>query len=320
VYVTRSTQPVLVELYRIRSGLVRVLAVAVFFTGGLVLALALSVSRPLSRLSRAAKRIAAGELHVEVPIGGSGEVRELAESFAAMKGRLDQRLRYVSELAADVAHEFKSPLTSIRGASELLAEGAADDPEARRRFLGNIDLDVERLDRLVSRLLLLSRIEASQEPLRPIDLAQLASRLGERASSPDQEVVVEASATPPVLGREADLETALGNLLDNALRAGPPGQPVTVRIHPGPARTVVVEVADRGPGIPAAVLPRIWERFFTTDPDRGGTGLGLAIVKSVVEAHGGTVTCATREGPTKEEEGTVFTVSLPAATGRTMPP
>ena len=85
VYVTRSTQPVLVELYRIRSGLVRVLAVAVCFTGALVLLLALGVSRPLSRLSRAASRIAAGEQHVEVPIGGSGEVRELAEAFAAMK-------------------------------------------------------------------------------------------------------------------------------------------------------------------------------------------------------------------------------------------
>ena len=114
VYVTRSTQPVLIELYRIRSGLVRVLAVAIFFTGALVLLLAFSVSRPLGRLSRAASRIASGEQHVEVPIGGSGEVRELSEAFAAMKSQLDARLRSVSELAADVAHEFKSPLTSLR--------------------------------------------------------------------------------------------------------------------------------------------------------------------------------------------------------------
>jgi len=286
-----------------------VLAVAVLFTGFVTLVLAWSISRPLARLSRASKRIAAGERGVVVPIGGGGEIRELGESFAAMKERLDARMRYISEFAADVAHEFKSPLTSIRGAAELLGEGAADEPEARARFLNNIELDVVRLDRLVSRLLELSRIEASAEAMAPVDLPALVTRATERASTPDQPVTLTWQATVDVvLGRATDLETALINLLDNAVRFSPPGEPVEVTVRGGPpARFIAIDVKDRGPGVPSAIRPRIFDRFFTTDADRDGTGLGLAIVKSVAEAHGGRVLVDSKPG-----EGSMFTLELPA--------
>jgi len=308
VYLARSTQPVLFELYRIRSGLIRVLAVALLGTGLVSILLALSISRPLGRLSRAAKRIAMGEQDVIVPIGGGGEIRELGEAFAAMKERLDARMRYISDFAADVAHEFKSPLTSIRGAAELLGEGALDDPDARNRFLRNIDLDVERLDRLVSRLLELSRIEATAEAMRPCDVESLAKRAVERASSPDQPVELKYRAEKSILTcRAMDLETALGNLLDNAVRFSPAGEPVTLTIEGGPEKKLMrFQVRDRGPGIPAAILPRIFDRFFTTDNDRDGTGLGLAIVKSVAETHGGRVFVDSRPG-----EGATFVLEVP---------
>ncbi len=210
VYVVRSTQPVLVELYRIRSGLTKVLVVASLFTGLVTLALAWSISRPLGKLSRAAKRVAAGERDVVVPVSGTGEIRELGESFAAMNERLGARLRYISDFAADVAHEFKSPLTSIRGAAELLDEGAADDLEARRRFLRNIELDVARLDRLVSRLLELSRIEASSEAMTVLDLEALVARVVERRASPGQPVLMRYEMPTRLLrARQTDLETAL---------------------------------------------------------------------------------------------------------------
>ncbi|HVY46817.1 MAG TPA: histidine kinase dimerization/phospho-acceptor domain-containing protein, partial [Minicystis sp.] len=232
VYAVRSTQPVLVELYRIRSGLFRVLAVAIALTLLVTLLLAWSITTPIERLSRAAKRVAAGEPGVVLPVGGGGELRELGEAFAAMKERLDARLRYIEGFAADVAHEFKSPLTSIRGAAELLEEGAAEDPDARRRFLRNIELDVARLDRLVSRLLELSRIEASSEPVAPIDVAALAARVAERSGTPDQRVEVVVTARHPVaLARETDLETALVNLVDNAVRFSPAGAPVELRVE-----------------------------------------------------------------------------------------
>jgi two-component system sensor histidine kinase ChvG len=306
VYVARSTEPVLVELYRIRSGLVRVLAVAFCLTALVTLLLALSISEPLGRLSRAAKRVAAGEPDVVIPIGGGGEIDELGQSFALMKDRLDARLRYISDFAADVAHEFKSPLTSIRGAAELLGEGAADDPEARVRFLRNIELDVARLDRLVSRLLELSRIEASSEAMAPVDLAALLRRAADRTAGPAEPVDVGIDEPiAPVRGRETDLDTAFLNLLDNALRFSPPETPVEVRATTR-GGFVEVDVVDRGPGISEKNLPKIFDRFFTTDADKDGTGLGLAIVRAVVEAHGGSVEVTSRPGETR------FRVRLPA--------
>jgi two-component system sensor histidine kinase ChvG len=307
VYVVRSTRPVLVELYRIRSGLRSVLAVAVVFTALLTLALAWTISRPLSKLSRAAKRIAAGERDVVVPVGGGGELRELGDAIAQMKQRLEERLRYIEGFAADVAHEFKSPLTAIRGAAELLDEGAADDPAARRRFLGNITLDVERLDRLVSRLLELSRLEASRELLAIVELAPVLRRAARRAETPDVPVQVSwAARAHLVRARESDLETALFNLMDNAVRFSPAGTPVEVSVRDAPHGGVAIVVRDRGPGIPAENLGRIFDRFFTTDGDRHGTGLGLAIVKSIVGAHRGTISVSSEPG-----DGASFTVFLP---------
>ena len=308
VYVVRSTQPVLVELYRIRSGLRRVLVVALIFTALITLALAWTISRPLAKLSRAAKRIAAGERDVVVPVGGGGEIRELGEAVAQMKQRLEDRLRYIEGFAADVAHEFKSPLTAIRGAAELLDEGAADDPAARRRFLQNITEDVDRLDRLVSRLLELSRLEASRELLTIVDLAAIVRRAAVRAETPDVPVVVSWAAHVHVVrARELDLETALFNLMDNAVRFSPAGTPVTVEVRDAGGGGVAIVVRDQGPGIAAENLPRIFDRFFTTDSERNGTGLGLAIVKSIVGAHSGTISVASEPG-----RGAAFTVELPA--------
>lgn len=307
VYVVRSTRPVLVELYRIRTGLRSVLAVAVLFTALLTLALAWTISRPLARLARAASRIASGERDVVVPVGGGGELRELGEAVAQMRQRLEDRLRYIEGFAADVAHEFKSPLTAIRGAAELLDEGAADDPEARHRFLQNIALDVDRLDRLVSRLLELSRLEASREALSIVDLAATVRGAALRAETPDVPVQIAwATRVSFVRARPADLETALFNVMDNAVRFSPPGTPVEVTLRDAAQGAVTITVRDHGAGIPAQNLTRIFDRFFTTDGERNGTGLGLAIVRSIVEAHGGTITVASQPG-----DGASFTVTLP---------
>lgn len=289
IYVTRSTRPVLVELYKIRSGLVEVLVVAVVLTLLLTIVLSWSISRPLSRLVRAARRITSGERGVKVPVGGGGEIEELGEAFSTMTQKLDARMRYISEFTADVAHEFKSPFTSIRGAAELLREGAADDPDARGRFLANIELDAERLDRLVNRLLELSRIDSSREPMEDLDLGALVERVVERTHTAEQPVVVRwQTEERRWRGREEDLERALLNLVENALRFSPDGEPVEVRVSPSHTG-LAIAVRDRGPGVPEANRSKIFERFFTTDAERNGTGLGLAIVRSVARAHGGDV-------------------------------
>ncbi len=306
VYVTRSTRPVMVELYRIRSGLIRVLLVALFISLLSTLVLAWTISRPLSRLSRAARRITAGERGVIVPVEGTGEIRELGQSFSTMTDELRARAEYMSEFAADVAHEFKSPLTSIRGAAELLAEGATEDPVASARFLGNIQEDAERLDRLVTRLLELSRIEASSEAMQVFDLDAVLRRVIERERRAGASITLNyAAPTRLIRGREADLELALRNVIDNAVRYAPESDPVRVEVTAGQGDRLEVSVADRGPGIPEAHREKVFDRFFTTDEARNGTGLGLAIVRSVALAHGGMVTASV-------DDGTRITLSLPA--------
>ncbi len=309
VYVTRSTQPVLLELRRIRTGLIKVLAIALAFTVLVTLLLALSISAPLSRLSRAARRIAKGDRDVDVPIEGSGEVRELGAAFHTMTEKLDGRMRYISELSADVAHEFKSPLTSIRGAAELLAEGADRDPEARARFLSNIGLDADRLERLITRLLELSRIEAATEPVVELDLAALIQRVVERTHSAEQPVLAPVFDEPLALrGREADLERAVLNLVENAVRFSPADTPVNIDVSQSDTE-IRLSVHDQGPGVPEAHRQRIFERFFTTDAERSGTGLGLAIVRGAAESHGGRIELDC--GADDSDSGATFSLVLP---------
>jgi two-component system sensor histidine kinase ChvG len=307
VYITRSTAPVIDELHRIRHSLSVVLLIAGGISALLTLALSFTISRPLARLARAARRIAGGDTAVEIPSGGGGEIGELAMAFGDMTQKLEARQRYILDFAADVAHEFKSPLTSIRGAAELLSEGAADDPEARRRFLCNIGLDAERLDRLVTRLLELSRIEASAAPPAPVVVEALVRRVVERLQHDSVIELRYESSIPLIRGREMDLEAALLNLLENALRFSPPNEPVVVAVQGRPSDAeIVICVTDLGPGIAPEHRARLFERFFTTEGERNGTGLGLAIVKSVVVAHGGSVELLDGGAP-----GTTFRVRLP---------
>lgn len=305
VYVSRTTYPVLVSLYRIRNGLQRVVAVSLLIALAVALIQALTISRPLARLTRAARRIAAGERGVALRLGGRDEIASLARAFDAMARELDARLGSISALAADVSHEFKTPIASIRGAAELLRDGAADDPRARERFLANILDDAERLGRLTTRLLELSRIEAHQHDRRePLDYRALVDEIVQRHAADGREVSLDYDAPAYLLGDGERLSSALSNLLDNALRFGA-GRPVrvVVRAERDDLRT---DVTDQGPGISPANLPRLWDRFFTTDRDHGGTGLGLSIVKAAVEAHGGHVSVRSAPG-----HGSTFSMHLP---------
>lgn len=305
VYASRSTRPVIEQLHRLRRGLTYVMGVAITITVLLTALLAWTISRPLARLSAVARRIAGGERDLPVRVEGTGEIRDLAEAFGEMTDQLRARLRYISDFAADVAHEFKSPLTSIRGAAELLADGAADDAVARERFLSNIKDDSERLDRLVSRLLELSRLESTQAAKSDLDLAELVRRVVAGYAEKGAAVRVDAQDALLVAGRALDVETALRNLVDNALKFSPPDALVEVVVRKG-GRDALVTVLDRGPGVPAEDRARVFDRFFTTDEQRKGTGLGLAIVRTVAEAHGGTVSAGDRDGG-----GAAFTLRLP---------
>jgi two-component system sensor histidine kinase ChvG len=307
IYMTRSTLPVLASLYRLRSSLFRVLLAALVATAVLSLFLAATIARPLSRLSRIARRIAAGDRRESLALGRHDEIGHLARAFDAMARKLDDRARGAARMAADISHEFKSPLTSIRGAAELLLEGAAEDPRARARFLGNILEDAGRLDRLVSRLLELSRLEADEAPFEEIEPSPFLAEVVGTAALPAVPVVVDQRAGARLWGRHGQLASALRNLVENARQHAAPGTAVTVTVErtEGARR---FSVHNHGEPISEANLTRIWDRFFTTRAASGGSGLGLPIVAAVVAAHGGRT--FVKSDPV---DGTIFGFELPEA-------
>ncbi|MDE2581577.1 MAG: two-component sensor histidine kinase [Rhodospirillales bacterium] len=233
-----------------------------------------------------------------------------------------------ADFVANASHELRTPLASVIGFIETLRGPAADDPPAQRRFLAIMAEQAGRMNRLIDDLLSLSRIELTehQVPAERVELTPLVERivagfeprLAERRARLDLDL---APDLPAVIGDADQLAQVLQNLLDNAMKYGadPDGAAeVSLSAAPAsgprwPARPgVVLAVADRGPGIPRAHLPRLTERFYRVDTGRsraaGGTGLGLAIVKHIVNRHRGQLAIESDEGA-----GTTVSVWLPAA-------
>jgi two-component system sensor histidine kinase ChvG len=287
IYVTRSTHDVKLALYRLRAWLFRLLAATLAVTALVTLILATTIARPLVRLTRRAQRIAA-RLPAEPDrlAGRADEIGQLARAVAAMTDELERRAHDARTLAADISHEFKTPLTAIRGAAELLRDGAGDDPADRDHFLAMILDDAARLDRLVSRLLELARVEDDRGIELPVDLAALAA--GCAARPWPAPVAVAAAATAVVPGRRAQLAAALDNLVANATQFADAHTAVRIALAPRGAR-VRVTVENRGPALSPAARARVWDRFYSTRAASGGSGLGLAIVRSVALGHGGAV-------------------------------
>jgi two-component system phosphate regulon sensor histidine kinase PhoR len=230
--------------------------------------------------------------------------------------------RVRQEFVANVSHELKTPLTVVKAAAETLLDGAADDPEARRLFLGQIGEQADRLTALVHDLLSLARIEGGTETLdlRSVSLepvvAECLARHAARAEAKRQTL----EAAPPsgtavtAWGDEEAIEQILDNLVDNAVKYTPSGGRIRVRWR-AEGNNAVLEVEDTGIGIPEHHLSRVFERFYRVDRARsremGGTGLGLSIVKHLAQAMGGSVTATSRLG-----RGSTFVVQLPTTPPR----
>src|SRR5262245_5795169 len=217
------------------------------------------------------------------------------------------------DFVANVSHEFKTPLTSIRGYAETLMSGAKDDPQIAGDFLKTIERNAQHLETLVSDLLTLARLEAEvpsmkeQISVRLLIEEQVASR---KNAIRDQDVRVKIEC--PDIDVQADrsrLSTALSNLIDNAICYNKRGGQVTISAEVD-GKTLKLSVVDTGQGIPADELPRIFERFYRVDKSRtresGGTGLGLSIVKHAIESQGGILSVTSRLG-----SGSTFTIRLP---------
>ncbi|WP_406417807.1 PAS domain-containing sensor histidine kinase [Streptomyces sp. NBC_00873] len=245
----------------------------------------------------------------------TGPVRRLVISLRGTEARRRTE-RSHAELIAIVAHELRSPLTSVKGfTATLLAKWERFTDDQKRLMLETVDADANRVTRLIAELLDISRIDSGRLELRrqPVDLSAAVERhiqaLTANGQAPDRFLVRTRQPLPAVWADPDKVDQVLGNLLENAVRHGE--GTVTIELAPAPAKSdekgTAVTVSDEGPGIPEESMGRVFTRFWRGSK-RGGTGLGLYIVKGIVEAHGGTITVGRGPGG-----GAEFRFILPVA-------
>lgn len=292
------------------------------------LLLHLFVARPVMRLSAAADQVRLQRARaISLPDleDRRDEIGDLARSLESMTETLSARMDAIEGFAADVSHEIKNPLTSIRSALETL--DLVKDKSQRDRLTSVLQQDVRRLDRLITDISNASRLDAelSRDRPRTVDLGALLTdivSIYETTSKPGEAPVllsIAEDAGVRVMGRDGPLGQVFRNLIDNARSFSPSGHPVRVAVRrdeTDPQRPLRILVEDEGPGIPPENLETVFERFYTSRP-RGAafgsnSGLGLSIVRQIVEAHGGRVMALNRTGADGVVEGARFEVSLPA--------
>jgi two-component system, OmpR family, sensor histidine kinase ChvG len=314
VVASQSTFRILTALYAVRLRAFEVVLASLVAAALLTAIAATTIVRPLGRLRRQASALAERRGALPETFAGAGrrdEIGALAVALGELSRRTNDHIRLLQSFSADVSHELKNPLASIRTAAEMMADSETADE--RRRFLALMTRDVARLERLVSGLRDVARVERQIEGDRTeaVDVAGLLDEIvASTAASrtPRIEITLELPHAHVIASRER-LAQVFDNLIANALSFAPTGSSVRItldRVH----GDVVVTVDDEGPGIPEGHLDRIFDRFFTyrpTDPQREHVGLGLAIAKQIVESYGGSIHAANRPGG-----GARLTVRLPA--------
>lgn len=312
----------------VRFEILKVFIIALGITVLLSIYLAGTIARPVRRLAAAAERVRRGHgRQVLIPdfTHRGDEIGELSGALREMTSALWQRMDAIEHFAADVAHEIKNPLTSLRSAVETAAR--VDDPRMQRKLLNVVLEDVQRMDRLISDISDASRLDAelSRVELEPVMIGRMletvvdvyqstagegAPRLAVALPAP----VGTASGDLAVPGIEGRLVQVFRNLIANAISFSPPGAVIQIAAK-RQGEMVVITIDDEGPGIPEGKLEAIFERFYTERPagEKFGThsGLGLSISKQIVEAHRGTIRAENRRDVDGSIIGTRFTVRLP---------
>ncbi|WP_375410712.1 stimulus-sensing domain-containing protein [uncultured Methylobacterium sp.] len=316
-----------------RFGLLQVFLVAALVMLVLSILLAGAIAGPVRRLADAAEKVRLGiKSREEIPdfTSRTDEIGHLSGALREMTQALYRRIDAIESFAADVSHELKNPLTSLRSAVETLPLARSD--EARGRLLAIIQHDVKRLDRLISDISDASRLDAelARAEARRVDLRKLLTTVvsvaNERRRAKDAQVQFdienpagEVEAPFMIFGHDSRLGQVINNLLDNARSFSPPDAKVRVALR-RLKNDIEMIIEDEGPGIPQDALERIFERFYTDRPEQGfgqNSGLGLSISRQIVQAHRGTIRAENRPGPADEEgeptvRGARFIVRLPA--------
>ena len=308
------------------------LVVLQIFAGALVITVLLSlylagtIARPVHQLAEAAARVrrgSGGEI-VEIPdmTRRGDEIGDLSAALRAMTAALYKRIDAIGRFAADVSHEIKNPLTSLRSAVETASR--IDDPDQQKRLMSIILDDVQRLDRLISDISDYSRLDAElgREMRKDVNLREMLQILAEfhAAASEANETLPKIDVeTPPdddltIPAFEDRLAQVFRNIIGNAVSFSPPGDSIRIAAARDGER-VTVSFSDDGPGIPPGKLAAIFDRFYTERPagEKFGThsGLGLSISKQIIEAHGGTIRAENRLDKEERVIGARFVIELP---------
>ena len=290
VYLSRTPTNILKHLYEVREKVAFATVSLVLIAVLLILFVSSTISRPIRELLQQTERVRTGEQRIVQPIRHpvTYEVAQLSESFAGMSQALAERSDYIRRFAAHVSHEFKTPLTAMQGALELLQDHFESmPPEQRNKFMDNLLNDTQRLKQLVNRLLELARADALEPSKQSSSLPELFKRLLNRYQERGLVIVLPDSLTSQALAIAPEaLDSVLCNLLDNSLQHGANQVQVHTQLL---AKSLKLSLQDNGDGVSAANRDKIFTPFFTTKRNQGGTGLGLEIVVSLLRAYGGQI-------------------------------
>lgn len=281
----------------------------------ILLAFQFFVYRPLSRITEAAKQYASGNLDYEIPVTTEDEMGYLSASLNYMSSQLRDMEDYQKKFVANVSHDFRSPLTSIKGYVEAIADGTIP-PELQEKYLKIILFETERLTDLTQDLLTLNEFDTKHLLLNKeaFDIHEMIKHVAAsfEGRCTQKKITIElmfATKHLQVIADQRKIQQVLYNLLDNAIKFSDIDSTITIETTER-GNKVYTSVKDYGVGIPKNALNKIWERFYKTDSSRGkdkkGTGLGLAIVKEAIQAHDENITVVSTEGVGTEF---IFTLS-----------
>ncbi len=270
---------------------------------------AAAATAPVHRVAEAADAVArTGELSHHLEVSGGDDLGRLAASFNTMLDALNGSLTQQRQLVADASHELRTPLATVRTNVEVLARADELPAEERAMLIRDTVAQIGELTRLVDDLVELARGDGQEEPVETVDLDEVARRAVDVVERNHPSVSFRVDGAPsPIRAAPGRIAKAVANLVDNAAKWSPPGAEVEVAVRGG-----TVTVRDHGPGIDAADLPHVFDRFYRSPAARTmpGSGLGLAIVKQVADSHGGTITAASAPGG-----GALLVLQLPTGNG-----
>jgi len=322
---TKDTSTIDDAVFDVRLDILKVFGIALLVTVLLSIYLAGTIARPIHRLAAAADHVRQGlSRHYSIPdlTRRTDEIGHLSAALKDMTEALWDRMDAIERFAADVSHEIKNPLTSLQSAVETAAR--VKDPEQQKQLMSIIQDDIQRLDRLITDISDASRLdsELSRAEMEPVDMGHLLQSLRDMHAATSDNDDVELSMElingklMMVSGLEDRIIQVLRNLIGNAVSFSPPGGAIFLEAEQR-GNMVTVTVEDEGPGIPAGLEEKIFNRFYQERPteEKFGThsGLGLSISKQIVETHGGSIWAENRISDRGDVVGARFTVQLPAS-------